>query len=68
MNGERRSQHSLLFTVRVWSEDLGDGQTEWRGTLQQVTSGEAGYFRDWSTLVGMLQAMLPSAEPQVEHD
>jgi hypothetical protein len=48
-----------LFTVRVWLEDLGDGQTEWRGEVQYVVSGEVRYFRDWSTLVAVVQAMLP---------
>jgi hypothetical protein len=48
-----------LFTVRVWLEDLGEGQTEWRGEVHAVVSGEQRYFRDWPTLVGILQAMLP---------
>jgi hypothetical protein len=48
-----------LFTVRVWLEDLGAGQTEWRGEVQYVVSGEMRYFRDWPTLVALLQAMLP---------
>jgi hypothetical protein len=53
-------QHdSHLFTVRLWAEELGDGQIEWRGKLQHVTSGEARYFRDWPVLIALLQAMLP---------
>jgi hypothetical protein len=48
-----------LFTVRVWREDLGEGQTEWRGEVQEVVSGEMRYFRDWQTLLALLQAMLP---------
>jgi hypothetical protein len=40
-----------------------DGEhTEWRGELHHVTSGELRYFRDWSTLVSILLAMLPDAE------
>ena len=55
-------QHdSHLFTVRLWAEDLGDGQIEWRGKLQHVTSGEARYFRDWRVLIALLQTMLPAA-------
>ena len=54
-------QHdSHLFTVRLWAEDLGDGQIEWRGKLQHVTSGQARYFRDWPVLIALLQAMLPN--------
>ncbi len=50
---------SHLFTARVWLEDLGEGQTEWRGEVHEVVSGEVRYFREWSTLVALLQAMLP---------
>jgi hypothetical protein len=57
-----RRQHSHLFTVRLWAEDLGDGQTEWRGKVERVTSGEAYYFRDWSTLVSLLVTMLPDVQ------
>jgi hypothetical protein len=48
-----------LFTVRVWLEELGAGQTEWRGEVRDVVSGEVRYFRDWPTLVALVQAMLP---------
>ncbi len=50
---------TYLFTVRVWLEDLGEGQAEWRGEVHEVLSGERRYFRDWPTLVAFLQAMLP---------
>jgi hypothetical protein len=38
---KRRNQpaHSHLFQVRMWREDLGAGQTEWRGKLQHVIVG-----------------------------
>ena len=52
-------QHTHLFTVRVWQEQLGEGQMEWRGEVQSVLSGERRYFRDWPTLVAFLKAMLP---------
>ncbi len=48
-----------LFTVRIWREDLGEGQTEWRGEIHSVVSGEVRSFRDWPTLVALVQAMLP---------
>ena len=48
-----------LFTVRLWLEDLGEGQTEWRGEVRYVVSDERRYFRDWPTLIALLQAMLP---------
>jgi hypothetical protein len=62
-------QHdSHLFTVRLWVEDLGDGQIEWRGKLQHVTSGEARYFRDWPLLIAHLQTMLPGDTPNSKPD
>ena len=51
-----------LFMVRVWLEDLGDGNTEWRGQVKHVLSGEVRYFRDWLILITILQEML--AEPE----
>ncbi|MFL5805420.1 MAG: hypothetical protein ACJ8CR_27250 [Roseiflexaceae bacterium] len=57
-----QQQHSHLFTVRLWVENLGDGQAEWRGQVQHVLSGETHYFRDWSRLIALLWAMLPPAE------
>ena len=49
---------SQLFALRVWREDLGQGQAEWRGRLEHVLSGEVHYFRDWQTLLASLQDML----------
>jgi len=58
MERERPQRSSDLFTIRLWQEDLGDGQMEWRGKVQHVTSGEARYFRDWPTLIAFLLALL----------
>jgi hypothetical protein len=52
------SSRSHLFTVRVWEEQIGTDQTEWRGKVQLVTSGEVRYFRDWEALVPLLATML----------
>ena len=54
--------HSHLFVLRIWQENLGGGQLEWRGKVQHMSSGEAHYFRDWSGLITCLQEML-SAKP-----
>jgi len=38
---------------------IGSGdQTELRGKVQHVSSGEARYFRDWPTLIAFLQVLL----------
>ena len=54
MGMEQQQPLSHLFTVRLWREELGNGQTEWRGKVQHVTSGEVRYFRDWPTLIAFL--------------
>lgn len=47
-----------MFLVRLWNEELGDGESEMRGRLQDVSSGETSYFRDWEGLVEGLKKML----------
>lgn len=54
---------SHLFTVRVWEEQVGNGQIEWRGKVQLVTSGEVRYFRQWAALVPLLVTMLSESQP-----
>ena len=49
MDKTEYQQRTHLFTVRLWLEDLGEGQTEWRGEVHEVLSGERRYFRDWPT-------------------
>jgi len=63
MDMKQQQYDSQLFTVRVWLEELGNGQTEWRGKVQHVTSGEVRYFRDWSTLVAFCNCCL---DPELE--
>ncbi|HKV02803.1 MAG TPA: hypothetical protein VJQ26_11790 [Ktedonobacteraceae bacterium] len=53
---------SHLFTVRVWEEQVGNDQTEWRGKVQLVTSGEVRYFRQWAALVPLLVTMLSESQ------
>jgi hypothetical protein len=47
-----------LFTVRVWEEEIGENQTEWRGKVQLLTNGEVRYFREWVALVPLLVTLL----------
>jgi hypothetical protein len=55
---------SQLFMLRLWPEDLGGGQIDWRGKVQHMTSGEARYFRDWSTLEAFVEGLLHRIEAQ----
>jgi hypothetical protein len=54
---------SHLFTVRVWEEEVGTDQTEWRGKIQLFTNGDVHYFREWAALVPLLLMMLSESEP-----
>ena len=54
---DRATAESQLFVVRLWAEDLGQGQTDWRGKIQHVNSGEARYFRDWPTLEAFVEKL-----------
>ena len=58
--------HSHLFTVRLWQEEVSSGQSEWRGKVQQVRTGEAYYFREWQALITLLLQMLAASEPPPE--
>ena len=58
MEMKRQQPLSHLFTVRLWRKELGDGQTELRGKVQHVSSGEVRYFRDWPALIAFLLALL----------
>ena len=63
MPSERLRAASHLFTVRLWSENLGDDQVEWRGQVTHVLSGESHYFRQWDELDRHLQAMAGWDDP-----
>jgi hypothetical protein len=60
---DQPAQSSQLFMLRLWPEDLGSGQTDWRGRVQHVNSGEARYFRDWGTLEAFVEKLLTSSDP-----
>jgi hypothetical protein len=57
-DSECAGRPSQLFMLRLWPEDVGSGQTDWRGKVQHVASGEARYFREWQTLVAFLEELL----------
>lgn len=48
---------ALLFAVRLWKEELGDG-SEYRGSVREVTSGANRSFRAWSQLVAFMVARI----------
>ncbi len=52
---------SHLFTVRIWIRKSANGEAEWHGKVQHVSSGNVRYFRDWATLVAYMQQALADA-------
>lgn len=58
--------HSHLFTVQIWREHLGEGESEWRGKVEHVPSREARYFREWSMLIAFLLEVLSQQDLQAE--
>lgn len=62
---ERHIQDSQLFTVRIWAEDSGGMQVEWRGEVKHIPSGRSRYFREWNSLLAfMTQALTAADDPQ----
>ena len=64
MSMDTPDQHprSHLFTVRVWQEEVGHDQTEWRGKVHLITDGNVRYFRGWEGLAPLLVTMLSELE------
>jgi hypothetical protein len=58
MDQQHPRPSSHLFTVRLWIEVLGDGQSEVRFKVQHVLSSETHYFREGSALLSYLTAKL----------
>ncbi len=66
-DADQSTQSSHLFMLRMWLEDLGSGQTAWRGKVQHVNSGEVRYFRDWQTLEAFVKGRLHLINPEGIH-
>ncbi len=62
---QRREHTSHLFTLRIWQEELGNGEMEWRSRVHHVMSGEVRYFRDWPSLIAFL-LVLSNSEVDVD--
>jgi len=37
---------TYLFSVRIWAEDLGEGEREWLGKVEYMPRRGARYFRE----------------------
>ncbi len=63
MDGSDRQSHGTphLFLLRLWREELTQGQGEWRGQMTSLANGEVRYFRSPETLYKILLTMLTNA-------
>ena len=61
---DQPAKSSHLFMLRLWREDLGGGQSDWRGKVQHVKSGDVRYFRDWRTMEAFMEGLLEWIDPQ----
>src|SRR2546421_12087604 len=62
MDKASQSPRSHLFTVRVWQEEVRNGQTEWRGGGKMLTSGGGRSFSGLGTIYCPLLTVLFGAE------
>lgn len=66
MDIPHRPAGAELFELQMFLVDIGNGQKDWCGRLQNVNDGKKHYVRGWSGLVADLQKILtPSAQLQV---
>ena len=63
---EIQDKRSHLFIMRIWSEELGDGQQEWRGKVQLSPTGTVQYFRGLRSLSALVESMLAQAGTAAE--
>jgi hypothetical protein len=56
MGADEQPYRRYLFTVRLWKEDIGHNQAEWRGLVQSAKDGERRAFRDWPDLIAFFVA------------
>ncbi|MCB9157182.1 MAG: hypothetical protein H6645_08705 [Caldilineaceae bacterium] len=53
-----RSPPTVIFTLRLWQEPINHEQSEWRGELKNLATGEVRYIRLWDEIARFIPAML----------
>ncbi|MCB0136000.1 MAG: hypothetical protein KDD75_12905 [Caldilineaceae bacterium] len=56
-----RSPPTVILTLRLWREPLGNDRSEWRGEIKHLATKEVRYFRTWDELPQLVAAMLDDA-------
>jgi hypothetical protein len=59
VNSERRD---VTFLVRTWRTQEPDGVAQWRGCVQEVTSGKRMFFADTRDVADFIASYLAGSE------
>ncbi len=59
MDADPSQPPTYLFTVRLWHENLGNGDHEWRGKIKHVLSQEERSFRGYEGIGELILSLLP---------
>ncbi len=62
MSKSPRSPPTVIFTLRLWLEPLDHLQSEWRGELKNLSTGEVRYIRRWEEIARFVPIMLDEQE------
>jgi hypothetical protein len=66
MQTDHPNRQERLFMLRLWKEEVAVDQYEWRGRIYDVTTGKVRYFRNWSSLIPLILAMVRNTEQPQE--
>ena len=58
MKQAARSPPTVILTLRLWHEPLGNDQSEWRGEIKNLSTGEVRYFRRWDEIALLVRKMI----------
>lgn len=65
MTQAKNTTNSQMFTLRAWTEAVTADRIEIRGTLKHIPSGETHHFRDWQTVIKMIESFVVTQKRQV---
>jgi len=53
-----RPPPAIVMTLRLWQEVIDPQQSEWRGEIKNLATGEVRYFRAWGEIAEIVANML----------
>jgi hypothetical protein len=58
-----RPPPAIMMTLRLWQEVIEPQQSEWRGEIKNLATGEVRYFRGWGEIAEIVANMLSNSGP-----